>query len=67
MGYGLLRLAGASRGASLVGATTVAAAAGVGKEVHDARQGGKASARDLIWDAIGILAGSGLARLGDGR
>ena len=67
MGFGLLRLCGASTRASLVGATLVSAAAGIGKEVRDARRGGSASARDLVWDGIGILAGSGLSRLGDGR
>lgn len=67
MGFGLLRLSGASARASLVGATVVTAAAGIGKELRDARGNGTPSARDLVWDGIGILAGTGLARLGDGR
>jgi putative lipoprotein len=67
MGFGLLRLAGAPKRASHIGATLVTAAAGIGKEVRDARGGGTASARDLVWDGLGLLAGTGLSRLGDGR
>jgi uncharacterized protein YfiM (DUF2279 family) len=67
MGFGLLRIAGASKRASLACATVVTAAAGIGKELRDARTGGDPSVRDLVWDGVGILAGTGLSRLGDGR
>jgi uncharacterized protein YfiM (DUF2279 family) len=30
----------------------------VGKEIRDARSGGKASGKDLVWDAAGIIAAS---------
>jgi len=67
IGYGSLRLMGASRGSSTVGATMVTAAAGIAKELHDSRCGGRASMRDLVWDGAGALAGTGLTRLGDPR
>ena len=67
MGYGLVRIGGASRRTSLVCATVVTAAAGIGKELHDKGHGGRISSRDLLWDGIGILAGTVLLQLGDGR
>jgi len=67
MGYGLLRLGGTSRSTSLVCASVVTAAAGIGKELHDARHGGRINARDLVWDGIGILAGTALLQLADPR
>lgn len=67
LGYGSLRLLGASSGASIVGATVITATAGIGKELHDSRRGGEASMRDLVWDGAGAVAGIGLARLGDIR
>jgi uncharacterized protein YfiM (DUF2279 family) len=42
-----------SHGAALGGASVATAAVGVGKEIHDARTGGDASVRDLVWDAAG--------------
>lgn len=67
MGYGGLRTAGSGRGASLTVATIVSAAAGVGKELRDARRGGDPSLRDLVADGVGIVAGTLLIRLGDPR
>lgn len=67
LGYGSLRVMGASRGASILVATLVTGAAGIGKEVHDGRRGGRGSLRDLVWDGVGAVAGTGLARLGDPR
>ncbi len=67
LGYGSLRVMGASRGASVLVATLVTGAAGIGKEVQDSRRGGRASLRDLVWDGVGAVAGAGLARLGDPR
>jgi uncharacterized protein YfiM (DUF2279 family) len=52
-GYGALRGAGLSHGASLGGATAVTAAIGVGKELRDRRVTGLFSVRDLAWDAAG--------------
>jgi putative lipoprotein len=51
--YGVLRGAGAGRGAALAGASATTAAVGVGKEVYDARHHGDVSRRDLVWDAAG--------------
>lgn len=53
MGYGALRATSAGHRSSLIGATLVTAAAGVGKELHDRRAGGPFSPRDLAWDAAG--------------
>jgi hypothetical protein len=36
----------------------VTAAVSIGKEVHDARSGGDASVKDLIWDAGGAAGAS---------
>jgi uncharacterized protein YfiM (DUF2279 family) len=55
-GYGAARAAGADRGAALYIALPVAAAAGVGKEIHDHRRGGVFSIRDLVADAVGVAA-----------
>jgi uncharacterized protein YfiM (DUF2279 family) len=51
--YSGLRLAGAEHHPSLVGATAVTAAAGVGKELHDRHTQEQFSAKDLVWDAAG--------------
>ena len=51
--HSALRLAGASRDVSLVGASATAAAASILKEVYDKRQGRIFSPRDLVWDAAG--------------
>ncbi len=65
MGYGGLRVGGASRHTGLVGASLVTFAAGIGKELWDARRGRVASWRDIAWDGVGLLVGTGLARIGD--
>lgn len=67
MGYGALRLLGAERTGAMLGAAVVTAAAGIGKEVYDARNGGDPSVRDVVWDAAGLGAGIALSRLGDSR
>ena len=53
LGYGALRRTGLSHGGALAGASVATAAVGVGKEIYDARTGGDASVRDLVWDAAG--------------
>ena len=53
--FSALRLSGARRNASLAGASAVTAIVSLGKEVHDARTGGDASAKDLVWDAAGAV------------
>ena len=65
MGYGLLHIAGMSRSQSMLGATLVTASAGIGKELWDRGGRGTPSGRDLVWDAVGLLTGSGLVRIGD--
>ena len=65
MGIGLLRLAGASRGASIIGASIVTLGASVGKEIHDAKGGGDPSARDLVWDLVGLGLGSAAVAVAD--
>ena len=52
--FGATRLA-ADHDASLTVATVAGAAAGIGKEIYDAKRQG-VSLRDLLWDAIGITA-----------
>jgi uncharacterized protein YfiM (DUF2279 family) len=47
--------------AGLALAGVVGLIAGIGKEVSDHRRGGPFSFRDLAWDAVGIMAGLGLA------
>ena len=58
--YGGVRALRASQNSSLAAATAVAAAASIGKEIHDSRSGGNASGKDLAWDASGIIAASAL-------
>lgn len=65
MGYGILTVVGWHRTQALVGAALVTASAGIGKEVWDGRGHGTASARDLVWDGLGLVAGSGLVRIAD--
>jgi uncharacterized protein YfiM (DUF2279 family) len=55
-GFGAARTAGLDTGAALRVALPVAAAAGVGKEIHDRGRGGPFSVRDLVADALGIAA-----------
>jgi uncharacterized protein YfiM (DUF2279 family) len=56
--FGAFRLTGQGRHGSLVGAASVAAAVGIGKEIYDLKTGGDASFKDLAWDGVGIVAGS---------
>jgi putative lipoprotein len=57
--YSALQAAHANRRAALGGAIGVAAAFGVGRELHDRRTPGNwFSYRDLTWDAIGTAAGA---------
>ncbi len=67
MAFGVLRSAGAAQGPAHVGASLVTTAVGIGKELHDRRVGRVVSGKDLVWDGIGLLAGSGLAQLVDLR
>lgn len=60
--YSSLRAVGLGSDASLAGASTVSVGVSIGKEVHDRRQGGLFSAKDLVWDGAGILAASALVR-----
>jgi hypothetical protein len=53
VGFSGLELAGADRHASLVTATAVTAAAGIGREIHDLKTKGLFSLGDLTWDALG--------------
>ena len=52
--FGATRLA-ADHDASVTVATVAGAAAGIGKEIYDARRQGP-SLRDLLWDALGVAA-----------
>lgn len=58
--FSAIRATGASRNASLVGASAVTAAVGVGREVYDRRPGGVSSAKDFTWDVAGAAAASAL-------
>lgn len=55
--YGAARSVGLGSDAALVTAGTGTMAAGVGKELHDRRAGGRFSTRDLVWNVVGIAAG----------
>jgi hypothetical protein len=52
--FAAVRAVSGDADAALYVALPVAAAAGVGKEVHDLRRGGRFSVRDLVADALGI-------------
>ena len=56
--FSALRTTGLSRGQSLAGATVVAGAVSIGKEISDARSRGRVSQKDLVWDAAGMAAAS---------
>jgi len=60
--YGGIRSLGVGHGSALAGATAVSAAVSVAKEISDSRAGGKASGKDLVWDAGGIIAATALLR-----
>ena len=51
--YSALRLSGVEHDGALVTASAATIAVGIGKEVHDARSGGRFSAGDLVWDLLG--------------
>lgn len=61
LAYGVLRTAQLGREPAMVGAAAIAGAAGLWKEWRDRRSGGPFSARDLVWDGLGILAGLAVA------
>ena len=52
-----LRGAGVETGTAVPVAAAIAGFAGIAKEMHDRGKGGTFSARDLAWDALGIIAG----------
>ena len=52
-GFGVATAAGMHGRSALLTASVVTAVVGLGKEVHDRRRGGRFSARDLAWDALG--------------
>jgi putative lipoprotein len=56
--FSALRATRLSRANSLIGATVVASAVGIGKEIYDAKRAGDPSLKDLTWDAAGIAATS---------
>jgi uncharacterized protein YfiM (DUF2279 family) len=61
LAYGALRTAQLGREPAMVGATAIAGAAGLWKEWRDRRRGAGFSARDLVWDGLGIVAGLAVA------
>ena len=52
--FSALRTTGLSRSRSLAGATAVAGAFSIGKEIVDARGFGTPSGKDLTWDLAGM-------------
>jgi uncharacterized protein YfiM (DUF2279 family) len=60
--FSALRSTRLSWNGSLAGASAVTAAVSIGKEVHDARTGGDASFKDLMWDAGGAVGATVLLR-----
>jgi uncharacterized protein YfiM (DUF2279 family) len=56
--FGAFRLAGVHWSGAIAGASAVTAAVGIGKEAYDARTGGDASVKDLVWDAAGAAGAS---------
>ena len=60
--FGGIRALGVSHRTSLAGASVVSGVVSVGKEISDSRRGGKASGKDLVWDAGGIIAATALVR-----
>lgn len=51
--FGVATAAGVDGRPALVAASVATAVVSVAKEVHDRRRGGRFSARDLAWDALG--------------
>ncbi|CAN5744710.1 hypothetical protein BH23GEM9_BH23GEM9_11150 [soil metagenome] len=62
LAFGAARGTGMSQRSALATAMALAAAAGVGKEVHDLRSGGIFSKRDLVADGVGLAAAYFLLR-----
>ena len=60
--FSMLRLTNLDHRSSIVGASAAAAAAGVAKELHDARVKHEFSVRDLVWDGLGAGAAAVLLR-----
>lgn len=60
--FSVLRSARVRWSGSIAGASAVTAAVSFGKEVHDARTGGDASVKDLVWDAGGAAGATVLLR-----
>jgi uncharacterized protein YfiM (DUF2279 family) len=58
--FSALRSTRLSHGASMAGATAVAATVSIGKEIVDARGSGTPSAKDLTWDAAGMATAAAL-------
>ena len=56
--FSTLRATGLRSGASLVGASTVTAVVGIGKELRDSKRAGDPSAKDLVWDVAGAASAS---------
>lgn len=56
-GYSGLRAIGADRDAARWGGVGAGLVAGVGKELHDRRDAGPFSVRDLVWDVAGVAVG----------
>ena len=54
VGFAGMEAVGANRGASIVTAAAVTAAAGIGREVHDKITKKLFSLGDLAWDGVGI-------------
>jgi uncharacterized protein YfiM (DUF2279 family) len=51
--FSALRSTGVRWNGSIAGATAATAIVSIGKEARDARTGGEASVKDLVWDAGG--------------
>lgn len=65
LAFGAARTTGLEGGPALLVAGAASAAAGLGKELHDRRNGRPFSRKDLVWDALGI--GTGLLLAADAR
>jgi hypothetical protein len=63
--YAGARFVGLQDDSALITAALAGAAAGIWKEAHDQRIGRPFSARDLVWDALGI--GIGLVLVSNAR
>jgi uncharacterized protein YfiM (DUF2279 family) len=61
LAFGALRAAGLDREPAMARAAAATLAAGLWKEWRDQRAGEPFSAKDLVWDGLGILAGLALA------